>query len=173
MERCTDDRAKLYRRVIVISPGFLGFLVTAIAFPSGLASRRIVQELHRREAFSPLITSIRAGRCAPHGRHLAWNRCSVFDDRAAGRGWSESIWQAVVLASTIVLVQWVFYFALATYKMATSEWRHTGARQERRDYLIELGSTTSAMRMFKNSKNRLMRCSACAGSYRSRTARCG
>lgn len=116
------DRTELYRQVTTVSAGFLGFLITAVAILVSFdVKRQIVKELHRGEAFSLLIVNLLAAVALLLATTVLGIAAAVFDDGASGSGWFESIWQAVLLASTMELLFGLFYFALVTYKVATYE----------------------------------------------------
>lgn len=114
------DRTELYKQVTAVGAGLLGFLITAVAILVSLdARRRIVEELHRGEAFSLLVVNILAAVLLLFVLSALGVIGSIGDDGVDGANGFESVYEAVLLASLFELALGGFYFALVTYKAAT------------------------------------------------------
>ena len=115
------DRADLYNQVIVVTAGLLGFIVAAIAILVSLdGERQIVEELRRGESFRLLIANMLAAMTLLFILTLMGIAGSVLESTGPASTF-ETVYEWLMLGTTMELILVGFFFALVTYKVAAAK----------------------------------------------------
>ncbi len=114
------SRSSLYNQITTVSAGLLGFIVAAVAILVSFdAHRRIVKDLQRGESFKLLVANMLATILLLFVVVLLGLIGPEVDGAARAAGSYESVYEWLVIASTFELAMTGFYFAVATYAVAS------------------------------------------------------